>query len=154
MSDPTVQEVATKIDDIWEAIARLEARLNELSERELPPKIRTEHPHIVRVQGVCGGRPVIEARLERRGFFPAGGGRLKVSVEPVSRLRPLHLTERGALVRATVRILSARLPDHVAEREKQTIMRATGWPETASLKTIPSNMRIRVSSSSRPPMAW
>ena len=59
MAEPSVQEVVTKIDDIWEAIARLEARLAELSERE-PPKIRTEHPYIVRVQGVCGGRPVIE----------------------------------------------------------------------------------------------
>ena len=59
MSDPSVQEIATKLDDIWVAIERLEARLDEISERE-PSKIRTEHPHIVRVQGVCGGRPVIE----------------------------------------------------------------------------------------------
>ena len=60
MSEKSAQEVATKIDDIWKAIARLEARLDELCDREPPPKIRTEHPHIVRVEGVCGGRPVIE----------------------------------------------------------------------------------------------
>ena len=42
-----------------ESIARLEARLAEITARE-PGKIRTDHPHIVRVQGVCGGRPVIE----------------------------------------------------------------------------------------------
>jgi uncharacterized protein (DUF433 family) len=60
MSEASIQEVATKIEDIWEAIARLEARMDALSERESPPKIRTEHPHIVRVEGVCGGRPVIE----------------------------------------------------------------------------------------------
>ena len=60
MSETSIQQVATNIEDIREAIARLEARLNEISEQKLPPKIRTEHPHIVRVQGVCGGRPVIE----------------------------------------------------------------------------------------------
>jgi uncharacterized protein (DUF433 family) len=59
MSEPTAQQVAANTDDIWEAIARLEARLTELSQRQ-PAKIRTEHPHIVRMQGVCGGRPVIE----------------------------------------------------------------------------------------------
>ena len=59
MSEKSAQEVTTKIDDIGEAIARLEARLDQISERT-PPKIRTDHPHIVRVEGVCGGRPVIE----------------------------------------------------------------------------------------------
>jgi uncharacterized protein (DUF433 family) len=54
-----VEQFAVKIDSVWEAITRLEARVAEISARE-PGKIRTDHPHIVRVQGVCGGRPVIE----------------------------------------------------------------------------------------------
>jgi uncharacterized protein (DUF433 family) len=52
-------EIATKIDDIWKAIARLEARMTEIGARE-PGRIQTDHPNIVRVQGVCGGHPVIE----------------------------------------------------------------------------------------------
>ena len=52
-------EIAAKIDDIWKAIARLEARMTQIGVRE-PGKIQTDHPHVVRVQGVCGGRPVIE----------------------------------------------------------------------------------------------
>jgi uncharacterized protein (DUF433 family) len=59
MTDTTIEGFAAKIDGIQEAITRLEARVVELSSREWG-KIRTDHPHIVRVQGVCGGRPVIE----------------------------------------------------------------------------------------------
>ena len=59
MIDAKVEEFAVKINNVWEAITRLEARVAEISTRE-PGKIRTNHPHIVRVQGVCGGRPVID----------------------------------------------------------------------------------------------
>ena len=58
MADAKIEDVAVKIDSKGEAIARLEARVAEISAR-VPGKIRTDHPHIVRVQGVCGGRPVI-----------------------------------------------------------------------------------------------
>ena len=59
MVDTRVEEFAVKIDNMQESIARLEARIAEITARE-PGKIRTDHPYIVRVQGVCGGRPVIE----------------------------------------------------------------------------------------------
>lgn len=59
MTNTQVEELAAKFDSIWEAITRLEARVNEISTRELG-QIRTDHPHIVRIQGVCGGRPVVE----------------------------------------------------------------------------------------------
>jgi uncharacterized protein (DUF433 family) len=59
MANTRIEEFSAKINDIQEAITRLEARVVELSLREWG-KIRTDHPHIVRVQGVCGGRPVIE----------------------------------------------------------------------------------------------
>jgi len=59
MVDTRVEEFAVKIDNIQESIARLETRIAEIAARG-PGKIHTDHPHIVRVQGVCGGRPVIE----------------------------------------------------------------------------------------------
>jgi len=37
----------------------------------------------------------IEGRIERRGFMPAGGGRIVVEIEPVERLMPVHLGTRG-----------------------------------------------------------
>jgi RNA 3'-terminal phosphate cyclase (ATP) len=57
----------------------------------------------------------IEARLERAGFHPAGGGRFVVSVEP-GRLAPLSLHGRGP-VELSARALVSGLPAHIATRE-------------------------------------
>lgn len=63
----------------------------------------------------------VTARLERRGFYPAGGGRIALEVRPVPKLAPIELTERGATraIRATAVVAS--LPRHVAERELQRV---------------------------------
>src|ERR1043166_8270162 len=39
--------------------------------------------------------PKITATLARRGFYPAGGGRIVASVDPASKLAPIDLVERG-----------------------------------------------------------
>ncbi len=59
MTDIDVKELTMKIDEVRQAVIRLEERVAEMQMHE-PGKIRTDHPHIVRVQGVCGGRPTIE----------------------------------------------------------------------------------------------
>jgi RNA 3'-terminal phosphate cyclase (ATP) len=61
--------------------------------------------------------PRVGIELERPGFEPAGGGALRASIEPVHRLAPLHLTERGAVLRIEAEILLSKLPRHIAERE-------------------------------------
>jgi RNA 3'-terminal phosphate cyclase (ATP) len=58
----------------------------------------------------------VTARLERPGFYPAGGGRVLVAVEP-SRLVPLELVERGPVLRRKAVAVVSRLPRRVAERE-------------------------------------
>jgi RNA 3'-terminal phosphate cyclase (ATP) len=61
--------------------------------------------------------PVLRATLDRPGFYPKGGGRCTLEVEPTAALDPLELTERGAIRRRTARSIIANLPRHVAERE-------------------------------------
>jgi RNA 3'-terminal phosphate cyclase (ATP) len=39
----------------------------------------------------------VEATLERPGFYPAGGGRFRVTVAPAKTLKPLLLEERGTI---------------------------------------------------------
>ena len=39
--------------------------------------------------------PEVAATLERAGFYPAGGGRIAVTVTPVKTLRPIELMARG-----------------------------------------------------------
>jgi RNA 3'-terminal phosphate cyclase (ATP) len=61
--------------------------------------------------------PQVDVDLERAGFYPAGGGRLRVRIAPVKALSPLELPERGALLSQRARALVASLPRTVAERE-------------------------------------
>jgi RNA 3'-terminal phosphate cyclase (ATP) len=68
----------------------------------------------------------VQIELERPGFYPAGGGRIRVSVQPVPPgrgLLPLHLHERGELLRRQATAQSANLPRNIAERELQVIER-------------------------------
>ncbi len=70
--------------------------------------------------------PKVEAVLERYGFFPAGGGKFRVNVEP-SPLKPLTLLERGAVKRRQATALIAQLPFDVAKRELATVEQELKW---------------------------
>jgi RNA 3'-terminal phosphate cyclase (ATP) len=75
--------------------------------------------------------PKVEAELERPGFYPAGGGRFTVTLEPVPRLQGFDLLERGAIRRQRATALVSRLPRHIAERELEQVARETGWERAA-----------------------
>lgn len=64
--------------------------------------------------------PTIAAELVRPGFFPAGGGELRVVIEPGA-LQPVELLERGKLRRLHATAKLAHLARHVAERELRVI---------------------------------
>jgi RNA 3'-terminal phosphate cyclase (ATP) len=71
--------------------------------------------------------PRLKARLERPGFFPAGGGRIGLNVKPAARLRPIELLDRGEIVRCSARAMVSRLPESIAERELGVVERLLGW---------------------------
>jgi RNA 3'-terminal phosphate cyclase (ATP) len=71
--------------------------------------------------------PKLQVQLDRHGFFPGGGGRVVVHIEPVSQLTGLKLRERGEIVKRYVRALVANLPKKIAERECHEIRRLSGW---------------------------
>jgi RNA 3'-terminal phosphate cyclase (ATP) len=73
----------------------------------------------------------IDARLERLGFHPAGGGRFVVTLAPARSLASLDLTERGALLETSAEAVVARLPRHIAERELAVVAARLGWPESS-----------------------
>ena len=66
--------------------------------------------------------PRVEARLERHGFYPAGGGRIVVDVMPATSLLPLNLLSRGGRGKPTLSILLAKLPMNIAERERERVL--------------------------------
>jgi RNA 3'-terminal phosphate cyclase (ATP) len=72
----------------------------------------------------------VEARLERHGFYPAGGGRLVVDVAPVDRLTPLVLLDRGP-VQVSARALVSGVPVGVANRELAAVHTQLDVPWTS-----------------------
>jgi RNA 3'-terminal phosphate cyclase (ATP) len=73
--------------------------------------------------------PRVNATLERPGFYPAGGGRMVVEIEPAEAMRQVHVEERGALRATRVYACVSKLPVHIAEREVETIREKTGWAD-------------------------
>lgn len=71
----------------------------------------------------------VDAQLERPGFYPAGGGRIVVTIEPVAHLARLDLLERGAVVARGARAVVANLSHEIARREIAVVAEKTGWPE-------------------------
>src|SRR5215475_2299413 len=70
----------------------------------------------------------IEARLERYGFYPAGGGRFEIAIRPVKKLEPIELNERGKILDRRARAIVAHLPRSMAERELGVIHKKLSWP--------------------------
>lgn len=70
---------------------------------------------------ICRMGPKVEATLGRPGFYPAGGGRFTVDIEPQPALRRIDLLERGELVGCAARAIVSRLPLAIARREIKTI---------------------------------
>ena len=59
--------------------------------------------------------PKVTARLVRHGFYPRGGGRIEVEIEPAP-LRAIDAVERGALRQVSGRVLFAGIEPVVAQR--------------------------------------
>lgn len=64
----------------------------------------------------------VEVKLERAGFYPAGGGRIVVKIEP-SKLGTLTLMERGKVLAQRALAIVANLPLDIAHRELAVV----GW---------------------------
>ncbi len=71
--------------------------------------------------------PRIDAHLDRRGFYPAGGGQLTVDIHPDGGLRPIELLDRGDIRATRGRALVANLPTYIAQRELRVVHQRLGW---------------------------
>lgn len=56
------------------------------------------------------------AKLVSWGFYPKGGGRINVDIEPVEELKPVTLTERGVLKLIHGSAIACNLKSHIAVR--------------------------------------
>ncbi len=70
--------------------------------------------------------PRVTAELERYGFYPAGGGRFNVAIDPAQEFSRLDILERGEIQSQTARALVVNLPAHIAERELAVVSQKLG----------------------------
>lgn len=71
--------------------------------------------------------PRVKAKLNRYGFYPAGGGSFTASIKP-SVLVPLHLdSDRGEITSRRVRALAVNLPQHIVQRELDAADELLQW---------------------------
>lgn len=84
--------------------------------------------------------PKVDLALERAGFYPAGGGRIVVKIEPAPKLSPLQLTQRGELRRRLAKAVVSALPGAIAKRELEKVERLLGWSgEQLQIRQLPDD---------------
>lgn len=71
----------------------------------------------------------VQIELVRPGFYPAGGGKIRVVITPAKRFERLVVEERGEIVRRLARAVVANLPWAIAQREAQTVGAELEWGE-------------------------
>jgi RNA 3'-terminal phosphate cyclase (ATP) len=68
----------------------------------------------------------VDLRLERHGFYPAGGGRVVLELSP-ARLSPIEILDAGPVRRRRARAILSRLATHVGDRELAVVRERLGW---------------------------
>ena len=71
----------------------------------------------------------VSVGLERPGFYPAGGGKFTVSIEPAPTLVPLELVERGEILKHEGIGVVSQLSRRIAESEIATMKSKLSWSE-------------------------
>lgn len=82
--------------------------------------------------------PSVELELRRPGFYPAGGGRFHARIDPVKRLSPLILNERGAIQSRQAKVWLSKLSPEIAGRELAVVREELNWSvDECSMENVP-----------------
>jgi RNA 3'-terminal phosphate cyclase (ATP) len=73
--------------------------------------------------------PRVSIELERYGFYPPGGGRFSVIVEPAPALERLDINARGEIRSQRARALVVNIPSHIGERELAVVREKLNWSD-------------------------
>ncbi|MDM8537099.1 RNA 3'-terminal phosphate cyclase [Desulfobacterales bacterium HSG17] len=71
--------------------------------------------------------PKITANLECAGFYPAGGGRFCVNINPSESLSKIEIMEQGKIINRRARAIVAKLPRKIADRELKVVKEKLSW---------------------------
>ena len=71
------------------------------------------------------------------GFYPAGGGKWQINIEPTKALKPIHLNQAGSDFAAlsdhcTLQALVSLIPEKIGKREIETAKKILNWQDASS----------------------
>ncbi|MEM7821867.1 MAG: RNA 3'-terminal phosphate cyclase, partial [Candidatus Aenigmatarchaeota archaeon] len=64
--------------------------------------------------------PLPEIEIIREGFYPRGGGRIKIKFKPVKKLNAINLTNPGKIEKIKGISIAGSLPEHIATRQAES----------------------------------
>lgn len=85
--------------------------------------------------------PCVSARIKRHGFFPRGGGRIEIDIEPAP-LRRIEFTERGAMQSRSGMIVFSSLGENkIPDRIRKAALKALPeWDEEMiAIRDLPAD---------------
>ena len=74
--------------------------------------------------------PSFNAKIESYGFYPVGGGKIKIEINPAGALKGLSLMKRKHKTKAKLTALVSKLPLEIAQRELGVIRRKGKWHQS------------------------
>jgi len=111
--------------------SRAEVEVRGGTDNPLAPPV--DYMERVLIQTLTRMGAKIELHLQRRGFYPKGGGIVTVRSEPVTVLTPINLAEFGGVKTISGIAYSSRLPNHIAPRMMKAAASALekegSWPK-------------------------
>ncbi|MFN0110844.1 MAG: RNA 3'-terminal phosphate cyclase [Blastocatellia bacterium] len=81
----------------------------------------------------------VDAKLIQYGFYPAGGGKLEVTIHGASKLAHMDLPERGDIKRRLAKAVLCHLPRNIADRELGIVQKKLSWPKKWHAVETPAN---------------
>lgn len=69
--------------------------------------------------------------IEQYGFFPIGGGSWRIEIFPPKIFKKIEIETRGDLLKIEAKCLSAGIPGHIIQREKQALLTYSGWSKSS-----------------------
>jgi len=77
----------------------------------------------------------VEHELIRYGFYPNGGGEWIAKIHPAKNAQRLKILERGEPVARNATTYTAKIPQHVSQRELRQVMKKLKW-NISEMKTV------------------
>jgi RNA 3'-terminal phosphate cyclase (ATP) len=87
----------------------------------------------------------IDLSIEKYGFYPKGGGKIKAQIKPASGIKPLNINKREEIKKIDILSYVSNLPIKIAERQKESIvnkisnlLKDTPYKLNIDLQEVPS----------------